>query len=61
MLPNTHSSMHGSSSVPQDLQDVINAYGGKMPQTYGVPVEKSSAASRMVCARSISTPITGWR
>jgi fructose-bisphosphate aldolase class II len=37
-LPNTHLVMHGSSSVPQDLQDVINKYGGKMPQTWGVPV-----------------------
>lgn len=37
-LPNTHLVMHGSSSVPQDLQDVINQYGGKMPQTWGVPV-----------------------
>ena len=32
--------MHGSSSVPQDLQDIINEFGGKMPQTYGVPVEE---------------------
>jgi fructose-bisphosphate aldolase class II len=39
-LPNTHLVMHGSSSVPQDLQDIINAYGGEMPQTYGVPVEE---------------------
>src|ERR1700754_1645692 len=39
-LPNTHLVMHGSSSVPQDLQDLINKYGGKMPQTYGVPVEE---------------------
>ncbi len=39
-LPNTHLVMHGSSSVPQDLQDIINAYGGKMKQTYGVPVEE---------------------
>ncbi|MFT7596955.1 MAG: fructose-bisphosphate aldolase class II [Paracoccaceae bacterium] len=39
-LPNTHLVMHGSSSVPQDLQDLINAYGGDMPQTYGVPVEE---------------------
>ena len=39
-LPNTHLVMHGSSSVPQDLQDIINAYGGKMPQTYGVPIEE---------------------
>ena len=39
-LPNTHLVMHGSSSVPQDLQDEINAYGGRMPQTWGVPVEE---------------------
>ena len=32
--------MHGSSSVPQELQDIINKYGGKMKQTYGVPVEE---------------------
>jgi fructose-bisphosphate aldolase class II len=32
--------MHGSSSVPQDLQDIINEFGGKMPQTWGVPVEE---------------------
>jgi len=25
--------MHGSSSVPQDLQDIINANGGKMKPT----------------------------
>jgi fructose-bisphosphate aldolase class II len=37
-LPNTHLVMHGSSSVPQDLQDIINKFGGKMPQTYGVPI-----------------------
>ena len=39
-LPNTHLVMHGSSSVPQELQDIINAHGGEMPQTYGVPVEE---------------------
>jgi fructose-bisphosphate aldolase class II len=39
-LPDTHLVMHGSSSVPQDLQDIINAYGGEMPQTWGVPVEE---------------------
>ncbi len=39
-LPGTHLVMHGSSSVPQDLQDVFNRYGGAMPQTYGVPVEE---------------------
>ena len=39
-LPDTHLVMHGSSSVPQDLQDIINAYGGEMPQTWGVLMEK---------------------
>jgi fructose-bisphosphate aldolase class II len=39
-LPNTHLVMHGSSSVPQDLQEIINKYGGEMPQTWGVPVEE---------------------
>lgn len=39
-LPNCHMVMHGSSSVPQDLQDIINKYGGKMKQTWGVPVEE---------------------
>ena len=39
-LPNTHLVMHGSSSVPQDLQDIINQFGGQMKQTYGVPVEE---------------------
>ncbi len=39
-LPNTHLVMHGSSSVPQELQDIFNAHGGEMPQTWGVPVEE---------------------
>jgi fructose-bisphosphate aldolase class II len=39
-LPNCHLVMHGSSSVPQELQDIINRYGGKMKQTFGVPVEE---------------------
>ena len=39
-LPSTHLVMHGSSSVPQELQDAFNAAGGEMPQTWGVPVEE---------------------
>lgn len=39
-LPDTHLVMHGSSTVPQDLQDIINEFGGEMPQTWGVPVEE---------------------
>jgi fructose-bisphosphate aldolase class II len=39
-LPNIHLVMHGSSSVPQELQEAFNAAGGEMPQTWGVPVEE---------------------
>ncbi|MCC7155335.1 MAG: fructose-bisphosphate aldolase class II [Bryobacterales bacterium] len=39
-LPHTHLVMHGSSSVPKDLQDIINQYGGKLKPTWGVPVEE---------------------
>ena len=39
-LPHTHLVMHGSSSVPKDLQDIINEYGGKLKETWGVPVEE---------------------
>ncbi len=39
-LPNCHLVMHGSSSVPQELQDIINKYGGSLKQTWGVPVEE---------------------
>ncbi len=39
-LPNTHIVMHGSSSVPQELQDIINQYGGKLNPTYGVPLDE---------------------
>jgi fructose-bisphosphate aldolase class II len=39
-LPETHMVMHGSSSVPESLVDRINAAGGKLEATYGVPVEE---------------------
>lgn len=39
-LPNTHLVMHGSSSVPESLLEVIRKYGGQMEETYGVPVEE---------------------
>jgi fructose-bisphosphate aldolase class II len=39
-LPNTHLVMHGSSSVPPELTSMINQYGGKMKESYGVPVEE---------------------
>lgn len=39
-LPNTHLVMHGSSSVPQELQAEFRKYGGQMKETWGVPVEE---------------------
>lgn len=39
-LPGTHLVMHGSSSVPQELQDIFRSFGGEMAQTWGVPVEE---------------------
>jgi fructose-bisphosphate aldolase class II len=39
-MPGLHLVMHGSSSVPQELQEAFNKYGGEMPQTWGVPIEE---------------------
>jgi fructose-bisphosphate aldolase class II len=39
-LPDTHLVMHGSSSVPKELVDEINRYGGQIKETWGVPVEE---------------------
>ena len=39
-LPKTHLVMHGSSSVPKELQDIVNQYGGHLKETWGVPVEE---------------------
>ena len=39
-IPKTHLVMHGSSSVPQDLIKIINDNGGKIKETYGVPVSE---------------------
>ena len=39
-LPQCHLVMHGSSSVPQALVEIINKYGGHIRETYGVPVEE---------------------
>lgn len=46
VLPNTHLVMHGASSVPQDLQDVINENGGMIKQTYGVPLDEVEVGIR---------------
>jgi fructose-bisphosphate aldolase class II len=38
--PDTHLVMHGSSSVPAELQEVFREHGGQMPETYGVPIDQ---------------------
>jgi len=38
-MPNQHFVLHGSSSVPHELIEVINQHGGSLPLSYGVPIE----------------------
>lgn len=50
--------MHGSSSVLQEFKDLINKYGGKMPDAMGVPEEAISKAAKMgVCKVNIDTDL----
>jgi fructose-bisphosphate aldolase class II len=39
-IPNTHLVMHGSSSVSQESLAMIRQYGGKIKETYGVPISE---------------------
>jgi fructose-bisphosphate aldolase, class II len=43
-LPDTPLVMHGSSSVPEDLIEIINSYGGSLIKTMGVPIPSIQAA-----------------
>lgn len=47
LLPDVRLVMHGSSSVPSDLVDAVNAYGGAMPNAKGVPVEAIQEAIKL--------------
>jgi fructose-bisphosphate aldolase class II len=50
--------MHGSSSVLKEFKDLINKYGGKMPDAMGVPEEAISKAAKMaVCKVNIDTDL----
>ena len=51
--------MHGSSSVPQEYIDLVNKYGGQMPNAKGVPEEQiHMAASKYgVCKVNIDTDL----
>jgi fructose-bisphosphate aldolase class II len=39
-VPHLHLVMHGSSSVPKELVDRINEFGGDIRPTWGVPIEE---------------------
>ena len=48
--------LHGSSSVPQEYVDIINANGGKLPDAVGIPEEQLREASKSaVCKINIDS------
>lgn len=57
-LPGFPLVMHGSSSVPKEFKDLINKYGGQMPDAMGVPESAISEASKMaLCKVNIDTDL----
>ena len=57
-LPGFPIVLHGSSSVPQDFVEMINAYGGAMPGAIGVPEDQLREAARMaVCKINIDSDL----
>lgn len=57
-LPNYPLVMHGSSSVLKEFKDLINKYGGAMPDAMGVPEDAITQASKMgVCKVNIDTDL----
>ena len=57
-LPGFPLVMHGSSSVLKEFKDLINKYGGDMPNAMGVPEDAVSKAAKMaVCKVNIDTDL----
>lgn len=55
-LPGFPIVLHGSSSVPQKYVDMINKYGGKMPNAVGIPEDQLRKASKSaVCKINIDS------
>ena len=55
-LPGFPIVLHGSSSVPQEYVDIINEYGGKLPDAVGIPEEQLRLASKSaVCKINIDS------
>ena len=57
-LPGFPLVMHGSSSVLKEFKDLINKYGGDMPDAMGVPEEAiAQAAKKAICKVNIDTDL----
>ena len=57
-LPGFPIVLHGSSSVPQEFVQMVNAYGGNMPDAIGIPEEQlRKAAQSAVCKINIDSDI----
>ncbi len=57
-LPGYPLVMHGSSSVLKEFVDLINQYGGQMPNAMGVPEKMVSKAAKMgMCKVNIDTDL----
>ena len=57
-LPGFPLVMHCSSSVLKEFKDLINKYGGEMPNAMGVPEDAVSKASKMaICKVNIDTDL----
>ena len=55
-LPGFPIVLHGSSSVPQEYVDIINTFGGKLPDAVGIPEEQlREAAKSAVCKINIDS------
>ncbi len=55
-IPGTALVMHGSSSVPAELVEIVNRYGGRMPNAKGVPMSAiQSVIPHGVCKVNIDT------
>ena len=55
-LPGFPIVLHGSSSVPQEYVDIINKYGGKLPNAVGIPEDQLRKASKSaVCKINIDS------
>ncbi len=57
-LPGFPIVLHGSSSVPREFVDMVNQYGGNMPDAIGIPEDQLRKAAKLaVCKINIDSDI----